>query len=418
MHDRLLSRYADEFNEHWLRFLGGTGVDPGMSDKQTRDFVERSASENSPVLKLLRGVDESTRFAEKAESGLSPIVDEFQVVHEFFHPPGKGNLYQRLKGRIDPQKPAAAEYLETVSALKEAYADIAKSDDPSEAQEVGDLQSWVATRMSNDPVGSEMERLLTLPSQAITKKFTQKKVAGIASGIQSEWSAVYREYQQNLAGKYPISAGAGDEVALSDFEAFFGPGGTFWKFYEKVLSGKLAEDGSELPDEEVSFSPGLRASLRSAYRIRRAFFPSGGEAAFSLTLTTSTPTPRPPGVSWFATTLSVGGESITQKSGPPLPSRLSWPGGNPAGGASLNLNLRSSATATALIGEGPWGFFRLLDRAKITGSGGEATITWMVGTDKGDLSVSYQATGLPSVHPLEKGLLRFGCPETITASRD
>jgi type VI secretion system protein ImpL len=418
LRDRLLSRYADEFNERWLQFLGGTAVDAGMNDKESRDFVERAASENSPLLKVLRGVDESTRFAERAESGLSPILDEFQVVHEFFHPPGKGNLYQRLKGRIDPQKPAVDEYLKNVGALKEAYADIAKSEDPSEAQEVGDLESWVATHMSTDPVGSEMERLLTLPSQAITKKFTQKRAAGIASGIQSEWSPVYREYQQNLAGKYPFNPGGAEAVALSDFEGFFGPGGTFWKFYERSLSGKLAEDGSELPGVEVEFTPALRNSLRAAYRIRRAFFPSGGGAGFSLTLTTTTPTPRPPGVSWFSTTLSVGGESITQKSGPPLPSRISWPGENPPSGASLSLNLRSSALATPITGEGEWGFFRLLDRAKITSSGGEVTLTWTVDTDKGDLPVAYRVSGLPAIHPLEKGLLRFSCPESITAPRD
>ncbi len=413
LRDRLLTRYVGEFSERWLQFLSVTSVDSDMSDKEIRDFVERAASENSPILKLLRGVDESTRFAEKTESELSPILDEFQVVHEFFHPPGKGNLYQRLKGKIDPQKPAVDEYLQRMGALKEAYADIAKEDDPSEAQEVGDLESWVATHLSTDPVGSEMERLLTLPSQAITKKFIHKKVDVATKGVQSEWSSVYREYHQNLASKYPFNAKATDAVALSDFEAFFGPDGTFWKFYAKTLSGSLAEDGTEMPGSEVTFNPGLRASLKAAYRIRKAFFPSGSGAGFSLTLTTTTPTPRPPGVSWFATSLSVGGESITQKSGPPLPSRLSWPGENPAAGASLSVNLRSSASATPVAGEGEWGFFRLLDLAKITSSGGDVTVTWNVETDKGGLPVTYRITGLPAVHPLEKGLLRFSCPESI-----
>ena len=44
----------------------------------------------------------------------------------------------------------------------------------------------------------------------------------------------------------------------------------------------------------------------------------------------------------------------------------------------------------------------------------EVKLRWTVPTDKGDVQVEYAATGLPKIHPLEPGILRFNCPQQIS----
>jgi type VI secretion system protein ImpL len=251
--------------------------------------------------------------------------------------------------------------------------------------------------------------VLRLPVQAVTKKVQAQAGAALDTG----WGSVYEEFAQNLEGRYPFVRGAAQAVALPDFEAFFAPGGTFWSFYEESLSKVVSEDGQRMLDPGASVSEEFRSALRSAYRIRRAFFPAGDRAGFTLSLKTKPPT-RPEGVNFFQSRLEIGGASLLYKSGLPRPEDVSWPGEDREAGASLSLDLRGTARAELLAADGVWGFFRLLDRASVSSGDTEVKIRWSVPTDKGDVQVEYTATGLPRVHPLEPGILRFTCPQQIS----
>jgi len=411
----LMDRYADEYERRWVGFLSGARVETGRDDAAMQVFLERAVTESSPILKLLRGVAENTDFGRDSDPGLAPVEDAFRPIQEFLSVPGKAFWPpQRLKGLWSEKKGPVSEYLEQVSRLKDAYADIARSGNPSREKQVLDLEGWVGTRIpTGTPVGDELARLLLFPNAAVTGQAPIRRGGEISSG----WGEVYSQFQ-HLAGLYPFRADARQEVALKDFESFFGPSGTFWSYYKGSLENIVTADGSQELNPDIHLSAQFRACLRRAQRIKNAFFGAGDRASFEISFKPSIPT-RPPdsGIVFHSSRLEIGGEALTYSAGQPRPTELRWPGESPMMGASLTLNLGTSATARNLSAEGLWGFFRLLDRAQVTTSPGSAEIVWRVPTDKGDVQVRYEAIGLPTFHPLMPDLLRFSCPERIVAGQ-
>jgi type VI secretion system protein ImpL len=409
LESELMRRYAGEYEGAWARFFSSIQVTPGVSDADAQVFLDRAAGENSPVLKLLRAAYDNARFGKDAPGEMGSVEDDFALLGEFLVTPGKDAAFRKVKQWVGRSGTPGKEYLQLVKELSGAYSEVAGTSDPGRTKQVLDLESWITTHIPTDtPIASEMGRVLRLPIQAVTKKVQ----AQAGAELESKWGNVYQEYAQNLAGRYPLSGGASETVALPDFEAFFSPDGTFWKYYESNLSKVITEDGTRILDPSASVSPEFKAALRSAYRIRRALFPVGSRAGFSVSLRTKPPL-RPEGVSFFRSRLEIGGASLVYSSGQPRPVEISWPGENPGAGASLSMDLRETARALPLSADGVWGIFRLLDRASVSDGGAEVRVRWTVPTDKGDVKVEYTATGLAAIHPLEPGILRFSLPPRI-----
>jgi type VI secretion system protein ImpL len=417
LRDALVARYAREYGEAWARFLGGVRVRAGGSAEETGVFLERAATEGSPVLKLLRGVAQNTRFDKDSEPGLLAIEESYGALHEFFSAPGKGNAFRFLKGIASGDKAPYVEYVEKVGGLKDAFAELAASRSPQRSKEVLALTSWVETRIPgglSTPVNAQLARVLKLPASAVTG--TAEVVIGgeLQGTVQDAWGPVAREFQETLAGRYPLAPGAKD-AALSDFERFFSPTGTFWTFYQQALSEIVSEDGQQVLQPQAKLSPAFLSSLRTAYRIRRALFSDGGgSAAFSVSLQTEPPQ-RDPKIVMRSVRLEVGGQSSVYQMGPRTPSTISWPGRNPEAGAALKLDAGSSAKIENLEFEGAWGLFRLLDRAEIKrgGAQGEVSLVWKVKATPSEIVVKYDARGLPATHPFQRDLFRFSCPAQI-----
>jgi type VI secretion system protein ImpL len=405
----LLALYQQDYVKAWTAFLSDIDVRSDLDPVAAQAFLERASGEKSPILGVLREASKSTEFG--SDNGeLRPVTEAFAAVHEFFRAPGKGT-FQRIKGIVNPDKAPADEYLALLGALKGGFAAIAQAPDPSAAKEVLDIEGWVATRLpGGDPVSDDLARFLRVPVHVVRGTVRQ----GRGKGVASAWSTVASEFQRSLAGRYPVEGG-GSDAALADFEAFFGPSGTFWTFYHENLSKAISEDGSEILDPSVPIAPEFKSCLARALRIRRALFPSGAGAGFSLSLRPGIPKrPADSGIVPRETRLSIGGDDLVYQLGAQTWRKLSWPGPNAAQGASVRLTA-SNASGQPVEAEGVWGFFRILDQARIRqGSGNSLTLSWTVKTDKGDVEIPYDAGDLPAVHPLESGFLRFSCPSRIT----
>ena len=408
LRSELLARYGDEFVQAWLGFLGGVDVPPSADAAGAQAFLERAAGEGSPILKLLREAARQTDL--EGGTGVAPraVLDAFVPVREFFQAPGKGAL-SRIRGRLDPDKTAASEYLALLGALKEGYASVAKAPNPAETKEILDLEGWIRTRLpGGDPVEDELARFLQVPVHVV--QGTARR--GRGRGLQAGWGQVASEFRESLAGRYPCAAG-GPDAALRDYESFFGPSGTVWTFYRENLSGVITETGDPL-DPTVTISPAFRQAVARAYRIRTALF-SGGSAGLSLSVRAGVPR-RDAGSSLVprGTRLEIGGDAIVYQLGAQTWKNIVWPGASPSAGAAVRLSA-SNATPPPLQAEGVWGFFRLIDRAQIRRTGGNAVmVSWKMNTEMGDVELPYEVGDLPAVHPLESGFLRFSCPEAIT----
>jgi type VI secretion system protein ImpL len=405
----LLALYQQDYVKAWTALLSDIDVRSDLDPVAAQAFLERASGEKSPILGVLREASKNTDFG--GDGGeLRPVTEAFAAVHEFFRSPGKGTL-KRIKGVVNPDKAPADEYLALLGALKGGFAALAQAPDPSGAKEVLDIEGWVETRLpGGDPVTDELARFLRVPVHVVKGTVRQ----GRGKGVSTAWGLVVADFQRNLAGRYPVDGG-GSDAALADFEAFFGPSGTFWTFYRENLAKAISEDGSEILDPSVPIAPELRTCLARALRIRRALFPGGAGAGFTLSLRAGIPK-RPEESKLIAkeTRLEIGGETLIYQCGAQSWKNLGWPGLTPAQGAAVRLTA-SNASGQPLEAEGVWGFFRILDRARIRRSTGNAlTLSWTVQTDKGEVEIPYDVSGLPAVHPLESGFLRFSCPSRIT----
>jgi type VI secretion system protein ImpL len=262
-----------------------------------------------------------------------------------------------------------------------------------------------------DPVTDELARFLRVPVHVVKGTVRQ----GRGKGVMSAWSSVQGEFQRSLAGHYPVDGG-GSDVALADFEAFFGPGGTFWTFYRENLAKMISVDGSEVLDPSVTIAPEFKTALNRALRIRRALFSGGGGAGFGLSLRAGIPKRGPDsGIVPRETRLEIGGDALVYQLGAQTWKKLAWPGSNASQGAAVRFTA-SNASGQPISAEGVWGFFRILDKAQIKrGQGNGVNLTWTIDTDKGEVGIPYEVGDLPAVHPLESGFLRFSCPNRVTA---
>jgi len=409
MQSELLRRYAAEYERAWGQFFSSVQAKPGMDDAGVRHFLDLASGEDSPVLKLLRSALENARFEAGAPAELGELRESFGTLEDFFTKPGGNVVLRRIREWGGKEVAPSAEYLQLVKDLSADFDKI--GDRPESAPAVTKLETWIRRHVDSDaPMTGAVAHVLRLPALAVTKT----REHGRAGELEAAWQGVFQEFAQNLAGRYPLSAGAARWVATSDFEAFFGPEGTFHSFYRESLAGILNEDGSPR-DPNVRVNPAVSTAVQKAYRIRRAFFQDGGRLGFRLTLRTAPPE-RPAGVNFLSSRLSIGGGSLQFRSVQPRPEEMAWPGARPDDGASLTFDLRGTADAQPLSAEGVWGFFHLLDRASVVpGAGGSVDIRWEVPTTKGNLRVTYTAIGLPAAHPLERGLLRFSLPDRLLA---
>lgn len=405
----LLDRYARDYQTAWLDFLGSIAPPRNASKEETHALLERIAGEESPSGAVLRAVDANSRF-ENPEGGIVSVSDAFGVVREFMAKPDAKVPLMKLKVPNPGKDAQFTEYQKRVSALAEAFAGGGESGASTAVLELG---SWIETTLpTQDPVGGEVARFLQAPSMAVTGTVA----GGKAKAAQMDWSSVQRTFNETLANRYPF-ASSGPDAALADFEAFFAPQGIFWSFYDKALSDKVSDDGAELRDPTFALSDEFRGTLRQASRIRSAFFKPSGEAGFDFSLRTSAPKRDPSsGILVRSSRLDVGGASLVYNMGAPTWTQLRWPGDSPERGASLVLDLGSTASADPLQFEGPWGLYRLLELANTSG-GAAPTFRWSVRTNKGPVDVTYEARNLSTYHPLSRELLRFRCPAQITTPR-
>ncbi len=410
----VLARYSQNYVSSWDGFLAGTSAKPGMSNEDTRTFLERSSNEGAPIIRVLKEVDRNTRFDKDSDPALMRIANSFGALHEFFQTPGSGGAMHFLHlpgGGGSNQKAPYLDYIDKVGALAGAYADVVQSSNPSNAGPVLALTSWVDTSISpSDSLTSELARVLKLPASIVTGTV----VRGQGSGIQGNWDGVFREFQQALSGRYPFSSN-GPDCSIADFERFFGPSGTFQGFYQQNLSGLLSEDGHELPNTGVRFSPAFLSCVQGAYRIRQGCF-SGAGAGFNFSLQPDR-VDRPGGIVMRGVRVDVGGKSLIYQMGQRVWTPMSWPGQNPEAGASLILDAGSTASVNPMSFSGAWGLFHLLDAAQVQLEGSnQATITWPVPAQPAAITVVFNVRGLSAVNPLQPNFFRFSIPSRVVDS--
>lgn len=180
--------------------------------------------------------------------------------------------------------------------------------------------------------------------------------------VNMQWRRlVYPEYQRVILNRYPFDPKASDEVAMADFDRFFATHGILNNFVSQYIKPFLdtahpewplrEADGHVLPISNETVRQLIRANVITAM-----FFPAGRESShveFSLQKMNLDPVIE-------TLELTMGGAHLKDTQTREAMTDFNWPE------SDAELILHSiEGQQYKLAEEGPWAFFRLLDKLNV-----------------------------------------------------
>ena len=374
------------------------------------NFGEDSKDKNDPKAKL-------TQLA-AAQIELTPVDKQFRAVNVLM--------------RETASKPAAInDTILRIKQLQEFVNEIAIAPEPGKkCFEVakarytggsGNAITNLTTYAKNMP--EPLNRWLT----AVANQTWRVMLQSAHGYANSEWRAqVYEPYMRGLAGRYPLNPSATDEVAINDFTAFFKPGGTLDKysteFIKPFVDTRNNWSNRGIDNHSIGISGAAIAQLRKANEIKTVFFSENAEIP-SLTFQLR---PYEMKKSDARFQLELGDKRISYSHGPKFWEPVKWAGSDQFNRVRIvfeDLNEEQYATTY----EGPWAWFHLQDRSRLTSTGSASVylVTYSI-VDRGDNaagsnappksshSVQYEIKAKSVINPFHKDLLgSFRVPEGL-----
>jgi type VI secretion system protein ImpL len=247
-----------------------------------------------------------------------------------------------------------------------------------------------AIRAGNTPAQSDVLNKLNAESArfptplremltALSSSSSAQAASMIRSSVTSNADAAVGQFcRKAIAGRYPLTRGASQEVTPGDFAQLFGPGGLMDDFFQKNLAQMV--DISTNPwsfKRSVDGAPAGGAAALSSFQraqvIRDVFF-RGGTRTAQLSFSIK-PVEMDAAITQIS--LDVDGQVLRYAHGPQLSQTMTWPG--PRGSNQVRLQLTPQAQGSSgILHEGPWALHRFFDKIQITpGSSAERFVATM-----------------------------------------
>jgi type VI secretion system protein ImpL len=374
LREKIRDQYVSDYVNTWRTAMNNIDTKIFRDINSAALVLENITGNSNPFVRLLNVLTENTNL-------FPPLPDDDRAREEMMTSPRYkvaamiDKQFAGVNGLIvkDDSKPAYIdEVLEAVTQLQSYLKSIADAPDIGKAA-LEATKSRVNLN-SVDPI-YVLQRIATgLPQPfdtMITKMadeswFVVKQEA--IKHLEVRWSNdVYKEYVQKFANRYPFNPTAPKDVALIDFESFFGPSGTLSQFYENNL--KLFLDENIISKDTEGGSSLIRSDvldqLATAQRIQRAFFNNKGvlDVEFTLEPVELSPTKR-------RSIINVDGQFVEYSHGPRKSVELIWPNTLRAASASKLTLIPAEVNKSprSINIQGPWAFFRLLDEGEIVGT--------------------------------------------------
>jgi type VI secretion system protein ImpL len=211
-------------------------------------------------------------------------------------------------------------------------------------------------------------------------------------------------------GRYPFTASASQDSALTEFSRLFAPGGLFDGFVNTLLRPYVDMSGPTwrlLPSDSAAapVAPADLAQFQRAAAIRDAFFPDGGSMA-SLRLDI---TPISIDAGARQVTLDLDGSVVSYSRGPARSTQITWPRRNQTPTVRLVFDPPPADRAGVVQETGPWSMFRLFARGRLqqAATPERYNLTFQVGERQAVFEIRTNS----SVTPFTPALLQdFRCP--------
>ena len=467
----VLGLYLDDYTRIWDALIADVAIRSFSTLPQGLDELSLLAAPDSPLRNLLQAIDQQTQLSragatdqaagkaeaklakvgkklggfagEEARSGLSleqselagilgealgtgpdggKPVDPVARVDQHFK-----QIHDFVVGRKDDPPPPLERAIQKMQTLYQNFSLVANA--PNQGQALlgvvagggagGGAAGGAAGGAGAGGAAAQLQDLakdLPKPIAAMLQTVSQSSSAVTAGGASQEladaWRSKVLPLCQAAFNRYPFVAASAADVPLDDFTHLLGPGGLIDQFFDQYL--KPFVDTTQTPwrwqsadHAKLGLSAGSLAEFERAGQIRDALFNGGQQIQVRFQLV---PVALDPGVGQIS--LDIAGQTLTYNHGPTEPMQFQWPG---TGGKTLvrmTATPASGGAATIVEKDGPWALLRLLDSARVLGSGQPDKFRLVFTTPAGQATFELNASSVRNPFTLS-ALRAFRCPAKL-----
>jgi type VI secretion system protein ImpL len=216
--------------------------------------------------------------------------------------------------------------------------------------------------------------------------------------------------QRAVAGRYPFSPGASNEIPMDDFARLFASGGLLDGFFNAQLRPFIDTSGQTWRAQDVDgvaapIAAGDIVQFQRAAVIRDLFFAAGGNTPtvrFDITPQTLDAGAR-------QVTLDLDGTTVTYAHGPLRATQITWPGPTRMANVRLLFDPPPAGGTGVLQTSGPWALFRLFGQGQLTQAG--APERYLLTFTLGERRAQFEIRAGSVLNPFAPGVLQeFRCP--------
>jgi type VI secretion system protein ImpL len=436
--------YFDRYVRAWMDFLVGLDVATPTNLNSAIEEISALDKGEGPYVRLFRRLAENVRLDLEApgleeqarakgaqvvaqvtaagqaaptppERRVSPVEQHFRRMLRF----GFGDAAPAPGIELPPS--LLSQYLDQLRALEVSLRQLQDSGtEPS--TELGSELDRTSASIERLLAGFDQTEHLALEPVLLNPiRGSQRVVAAQGrAALTDRWRVEVWEPYRRLVNRYPFVPKASSDVPLPDFAEFFRPqNGTFWRFYDEMLSSRFMHSGARFVPRPSEIKSGFRSDflecLAVAQEIGEAVFVDGAQqplVPFKVKMQSVDSR-----VSEI--TFNLDGETLTYRNEPEKWRALQWPGKNGPAGASLQVK---GADFSALVerDDGEFGFSRLLAAGDVKPvSPGSLTLeaSWRFSLHGSESRVTIQFQASRRQHPFLPGFFnRLNCPSAITSA--
>jgi type VI secretion system protein ImpL len=419
--------YEADYIRAWDAVLSDVRVRPTTDSRDLSELLRTLASPASPLKGFYVAVDRQTNLlrkddnplTSKADAALGALGSKASQLSQVFGADAASNDPNDVPGAkvaahfdsyhklVDGSAgPAPIDRL--LASFGQAQQQMEKVVQSGGGGSVGDIASAGQADVFR---GLQAEAAVLPPEIGdLVAQIGKRSSSVVTDQAKSELARRYQEQVvqacKEVAGnRYPFDASSAVDAPLADFGRVFGYGGVYDAFFRDTLQSLV--DTTRTPWNwrpgagAAAGVPGILQRFQTAAAIREAFFKPGSqqpEVRFTLTADS-----LDQDASRFL--LELDGQQFEYRHGPARGTVMSWPGG-PTGQAAVTFESGSGAGAN-LPFQGPWAWFRLLERTQIQP---QSDVRYMLNFSAGgkNARVQLEAASIrnPFAHP---ELLRFHC---------
>lgn len=393
--DKLLQKYAEQYINHWQRFLSAVVLASPATLVDASILLREARAEDSSYQELLAQAELNLNFEKLADDLEPEVARELNRITEAFAAlpaalkKGAGKEKDRPLDDLLRSVDAVREHVEQRKAVEHAAKAAAftravfagpadAADDPIAASlAMADKVSGASERAVNPDCNRALYSYLSQPALAAWQAYLHETEAH----LDQQWKGV-RESFGGLEGRYPLVRGSRDDASLALFGEFFREGGVLTSFVKEQL-GPYVENIGNVPKEKYGCRLGLtgpaQTALNAGIRLRQAFWADGVTGpAFWFEVRPRRATIDPPGnLLPTDTYFSFAGEEVRGEAGQNPTKRFSWPPKEETGKAEIRAVISDvSGECKVNGGSGPWALFRLIDKAGQPSLVQEFTMSW------------------------------------------